>query len=184
MLIRTMSGLLFVCLGFLSGSNVLAQARAQGSTQSFILSDRNIGSLKLDRNTKLELEDLRRAFPGLSVEQKIGQQDGPDFVYYQFSDSGSEVFWIKAEDDNPKNIDSVHVVSAKIRDQYGLTIGSTHEEILRVRPRLTVETDDHFHTYIGRSKENIVYELAVSYRRDYLRGDRKPSKQELGRVIN
>lgn len=73
MLIRTAGGLLFTCLGFLAASNVLVEAKAQGGTQSLILSDKNIGSLKLDNNTKLELEDLRRAFTGLSVEQKIGQ---------------------------------------------------------------------------------------------------------------
>jgi len=155
------------------------EANAQGDAERLVLSNKNIGPLGLDKNTKLELQDLKRAFTGLSVEQKIGQQDGPDFLYYQISDSEGELFWIKTDDDDPKKIDSVHVVSAKIQDQYGLKIGSTYGEVLRIRPRLRVETDDHFHTYVGHSKENIVYELAVSYRKGYQGPDRKPTKQEL-----
>jgi hypothetical protein len=82
MLIRVFRGMLLICLSFLAVPNVLADAKTQGDAQSLILSDKNIGPLKLDKDTKLELQELRRAFAGLSVEQNIGQQDGPDFVYF------------------------------------------------------------------------------------------------------
>ena len=179
MLLRTVGALLFTCLSFLAAPNALIEAKAQGSTQSLVLSSKNIGALQLEKNAKLELQELRRVFTGLSVEQKIGQQDGPDFVYYQVSDNDGELFWIKADEDIATKFDSVHVVSAKIPDQYGLRVGSTYAQVLRIRPRLRVETNDHFHTYIGHPKENIVYELAVSYRKGYQGPDRNPTKQEL-----
>jgi len=179
MFLRTAGALLFTCLSVLTAPHVLMEAKAQGGTQSLVLSNKSIGSLELDKNAKLELQDLRKVFAGLSVEQKIGQQDGPDFVYYQVSDSEGELFWIKADEDSPTKIDSIHVVSAKIPDQYGLRVGSTYAQVLRIRPRLRVETNDHFHTYIGHPKENIVYELAVSYRKGYQGPDRNPTKQEL-----
>jgi hypothetical protein len=151
--------------------------------QALVLANDKLGALKLDGNTKLDLQGLRAVLVGLSVTENIGQQDGPDFVYYQVSDDKGEIFWIKAQDDDPNKIDAVHVTSPQIIDQFGLKIGSTYAEILRARPGVIVETDDHFHTYVGHPEENIAYELAVPYASDYDGPDRSPTKPELERGV-
>lgn len=151
--------------------------------QALVLANDKLGALKLDGNTKLGLQGLRAVLVGLSVTENIGQQDGPDFVYYQVSDDKGEIFWIKAQDDDPNKIDAVHVTSPQIIDQFGLKIGSTYAEILRARPGVIVETDDHFHTYVGHPQENIAYELAVPYASDYDGPDRNPTKPELERGV-
>src|SRR5260221_4498820 len=99
MLLRTVGALLFTCLSFLAAPNALIEAKAQGSTQSLVLSNKNIGALKLEKNAKLELQELQRVFTGLSFEHKIGLQDGPDFVYFQGSDYDGDLFWIQADVD-------------------------------------------------------------------------------------
>jgi len=151
--------------------------------EALVLTNDKFGALRLDRNTKLDLQGLRAVLVELSVTENIGQQDGPDFVYYQVSDDEGEIFWIKAQVDDPDKINAVHVTSPHIIDQFGLKIGSTYAEILRARPGVIVETDDHFHTYVGHPEENIAYELTVPYASDYEGPDRSPTKQEIERGV-
>jgi len=181
MTIRPVFKLLFASVIFLVASDALIEARAEAGEPPLVLSKNKIGPLKLDGNITLDLKKLRTAFTNLSVEQKTGQQDGPDFVYYDISDNEGELFWIKMQVENTKKIDSIHVTSPKIHDQYGLRIGSTYREVIHIRPRLNFKTDDHFHTYVGHPAENIAYELVVPYSENYQGPDRKPTKQEVER---
>ncbi len=181
MTIRSVFKLLFTSVIFLVASGALIEARAEAGKPPLILSKNKIGPIILNGNTTLDLKKLRTAFTNFSVTQKTGQQDGPDFIYYDISDNQGELFWIKMQVENMEKIDSIHVTSPKIHDQYGLRVGSAYREVIHIRPRLIVETDDRFHTYVGHSAENIAYELVVPYSGNYQGPDRKPTKQEVAR---
>lgn len=159
--------------------NVIPASQPQRAAAALVLGNSALGPLELDADTELSLEKLKSVFVGLTVERKVGQQDGPDFVYFEISDQEGELFWIKAQDDDPGKIDSVHVTSDKVVDQYGLKIGSSYTQIHGVRPALLVETDEHFHTYVGNRKEEIVYELSCPYAAGYEGPDRNPTEAEI-----
>lgn len=159
--------------------DVTPTSQPQRPAAALILANSAIGPLGLDADTELSLEKLKSVFVGLTVERKVGEQDGPDFVYFEISDQKGELFWIKAQDDEPGKIDSVHVTSDKVVDQYGLKIGSTYAQVHAARPALLVETDEHFHTYVGDPEEEIVYELSCPYAAGYDGPDRNPTKAEI-----
>jgi len=159
--------------------NVIPASHPQRPAAALVLANSALGPLGLDADTELSLEKLKSVFVGLTVERKVGEQDGPDFVYFEISDQEGELFWIKAQDDDPGKIDSVHVTSDKVVDQYGLRIGSTYAQIHAARPALLVETDEHFHTYVGNPEEKIVYELSCPYAAGYDGPDRNPTKAEI-----
>jgi hypothetical protein len=159
--------------------NVIPASQPQRPATALVLANSPLGPLGLDADTELSLEKLKSVFAGLTVERKVGEQDGPDFVYFEISDQTGELFWIKAQDDDPGKIDSVHVTSDKVVDQYGLRIGSTYAQIHAARPALLVETDEHFHTYVGDPEEEIVYELSCPYAAGYEGPDRNPTETEI-----
>jgi len=159
--------------------NLIQASQPQRPAAALVLANSALGPLELDADTELSLEKLKLIFVGLTVERRVGEQDGPDFVYFEISDQEGELFWIKAQDDDPGKIDSVHVTSDKVVDQYGLKIGSTYAQIHAARPALLVETDEHFHTYVGKPEEEIVYELSCPYAAEYDGPDRSPTEAEI-----
>src|SRR5258706_11358390 len=74
MLLRTVGALLFTCLSFLAAPNALIEAKAQGSTQSLVLSNKNIGALKLEKNAKLELQELKECSRASLSSRKSGNK--------------------------------------------------------------------------------------------------------------
>ena len=151
---------IYVILILLSAHPLAAIA---GDKQNLLLSNNALGPLKLSQDMRLDLAELKRLFPAYSVKSGIGEQDGPDYRYYEVSDSSDVVFHIKAQDDDPKKIDILYVQSPLVTDKYGLKIGMTYEDIKRLRPALTHKTDYHFHTYMMHPDENIRYEISGDF---------------------
>jgi len=128
-----------------------------------ILKNNEIGRLVLTKERLLNKNLLNRLFPEYIIEQK----DLDGITYYSFLDREDELFYVKTIQDDSTRIDKLYVTSAKIVDEYGLKIGSTFQDIIRVRPDITYKIDYELKIASAWSSgKNINYELKGNYEND------------------
>jgi len=149
---------------------------------NIILNEQNLGKLSLENNIAPLLNELKSIFPNYTINKNIGQQDGPDFIYYEILHNNNEVFSIHLDSEDPTKIDKVIINNANIIDVYGLKVGSSYYDVKKVRPNIKHYTY-HFHTYLYSSNSHIRYEI-----QGYQEGwdKKKYSKEEIKdwRIIN
>lgn len=107
---------------------------------------------------EIDLKNLRHIFNDFEIERKIGQQDGPDFIYYEARKNAAKYFWLKTQDDNKNFLDRIYITNSSISDQYGVNIGMNYKLLKQLRKNIKVSTE-HFHTYVYVSGSNIAYEI-------------------------
>lgn len=122
-----------------------------------------IGEMPLSHSMKLSYLTMLEVLKPFSVIKKSGQQDGPDFIYYEISKNNIEYFWIKTRDKNERLLDRVYITNKSIIDQYAVSIGTQYKQIQKLRPQIKITTDYHYHTYAYVSGSNIMYEITGDF---------------------
>lgn len=121
------------------------------------LGDLDLISLKHDRLKDQILE----VFPNFTIEKNIGQQDGPDYIFYSVKDQGDELFVVRLDGNDSTLIDEVWISSSRIEDQNGLSIGSKLEDLQKEIKDLRLNADFHQNVYASAPFSRLSYRLKV-----------------------
>lgn len=127
------------------------------------LYENKVGEMKLSHSMKLSYLTMLEIFKSYSVIKKSGQQDGPDYIYYEVTKNNIEYFWIKTQDENERLLNRIYITNKSITDQYNISIGTTYKDIKKLRENVKITTDYHYHTYAYVKGSNIAYEITGDF---------------------
>lgn len=129
--------------------------------KSATISITNNGINGIDLKKCITIDNLKDAFPTYTITSKTGQQDGPDYLYFEvLKDSTTLNFMVDEQEACVVNEINAQTNSA---DMYGVKIGMSYEEIKKLRPNLVHKTDYHFHTTLYEPNSNLKYEISGTY---------------------
>lgn len=123
----------------------------------FVLSEENLGSLPLKNGMNLNVYELREVFEGFEVSKKVGQQDGPDYFYYEIGQD------ISISTENTENETLFRVLipeTSKVKDSYGIGIGASINDLREKRAELKISTE-HYHVFLFEEGSHIAYEMSL-----------------------
>lgn len=125
------------------------------------LKENSIDEFTLPFPEKDMLETLQKYYkPFYSLEAKVGQQDGPDFNYFDFLRGDDPVLYFEFDAENDLALKTIIVLDSTVSDEYELHVGDAFEEVLSKRGNGVIELDMyHQHVYYHYEKSNISYEL-------------------------
>ena len=124
------------------------------------ISENSLNQLSLPFPEEEVIDTLRVIFSDYLVNKEIGYQDGPDVTLYSVKGGDRELAYFKMDWENDLKIDAIHFKSSFIRDQYGLSVGDTFEEIKKLRGNdLRVVFRDHLRTHVSIDGSKIQYEI-------------------------
>ena len=132
------------------------------ANNELVLHEHKLGKMNLSHGMQISLQTLREKLKPLVVTKKTGQQDGPDYTYYQVNNNKKAYFSIKTQDSNAKRLESITIKNKAISDQYTVRVGMSYPKLKSLRPKVTIKTE-HYHTYIYVKGSNIVYEISGDY---------------------
>ena len=137
-----------------------ASSNANGEIKLY---ENRIGKMQLSHSMKLSFLNMLETLKPYSVIKISGQQDGPDYIYYDVTKNNIEYFWIKTQDENERLLNRVYITNKSITDQYSISIGTTFKKIKKLRPDVKITTDYHYHTYAYVKGSNITYEITGDF---------------------
>lgn len=140
-------------------SSLLVSSAVVAANSEITLSESSFGNLKLSHNMVVNLALLRSKLQNYNIVRKIGEQDGPDFVYYEVRKNRVLYCMLKTKDSNRRRLDRVYISNKWVSDQYGVSVGTPYSKIKALRPNIKITTDMHYHTYVYVSGSNIAYEI-------------------------
>jgi len=127
---------------------------------TLVLYESRLSSLDLPFPRKEMLDDLKKVFGKYIVTKAMGEQDGPNYLYYGVTDKGGSAVCYFAMD--PEDSLTLEVFSTEqpfIKDQYGLKVGDGYKKIKALRKGVKTSTDLHQHTYAYFEDSNVRYEI-------------------------
>lgn len=124
---------------------------------TLVLSEEYLGSLPLNNKKILDVYELRETFEGFEVTKNIGEQDGPDYFYFNIGDKIS----INTASTENQNLYQVWIKeNSTVPDVYGVKIGMTYNELVEKRKNLKISTE-HYHVYLSEEGSRIAYEMSL-----------------------
>ena len=129
--------------------------------REIVLYENSLDSFTLPFPERSMLLPLRQYYNSYSVEAKIGEQDGPDFVYFEILRSESPVIFLSFNYKNEYQLEEIIIEDSTALDQYGVRVGDTYSELKQKR-NVDFEnvTNYHVHTYLYTDNSNIYYEIS------------------------
>ncbi|MBA6155975.1 DUF1131 family protein [Tenacibaculum sp. S7007] len=121
----------------------------------------NNGINKIDLGKCINIDSLKIAFPDYKISSKIGQQDGPDYQYFEVKKDSTTINFIMSEQEGCL-VDEINATT-NLPDIYGVKIGMTYEEVKKLRPEITHKTNYHFHTILSTPNSNLKYEISGTF---------------------
>lgn len=151
--------LILICLAFRTTEN-------RTDLSQVVLTETHFGDLDL---TQLEHESIRdqvkSAFPEFKLTKKTGKQDGPDFEFYVVSNNQEEnIFFISMNDYDSTTVQTVWTNNQEIKDQYGVQVHQTTDDLLLKRPNLRFHSDLHYNIYASEKGSKIEYGLSGDFK--------------------
>ena len=133
---------------------------SQKLTGKVILSENNIGGLKLPFPKKEVLQELKTIFNNCSVTKEVGMQDGPDFPLYTIKCDEKRIAFMSMNYEDTLSLDDIYIQDSIIADEYGLKVGDEISKIHEIRDTGKIAFDPyHFHMYYSYPNSKIHYEL-------------------------
>jgi len=133
------------------------QHKSSKKANELILTETTFGKLKLEKGMPLKESKIKELFSDFSVLKKIGEQDGPNYYYYEI---GRDVI---LETPNLENeiFSQLRInEKSKVSDKYGIKTGMTYSDIEEKRPNMSISTE-HYHIYLFKEGSNIRYEMSL-----------------------
>ena len=134
--------------------------------KDLILSQTNIGALKLSQSSLVSFLDVKSAFPNYIVTHSIGSGDSADFHRIEIKDNEEQLFYIESYFDEKTNkatlrfdIDLLVITSSKVIDRYGISVGDDVNKVIKQRGSNLVVSANHFDNSIGN--EQIYYQVQI-----------------------
>ena len=129
------------------------------------LTESRLGRLDLSTLNGINLIDkLNEVFPENTIERKIGRQDGPDFIYYEVKNDSQELFSIHLDPYDTSKVQEIWIKTSKVSDEFGISTGSSLNEIETQRPDIRYHVDLHYNVYGCVPSSNIKYRLTVGFK--------------------
>lgn len=157
-----------------------ATQQQAGIDTSIILKENEVAGLKLPFEERDIRSGISQAFKNYDVKKIIGQQDGPDFIYYSVLDNfGKEIYSFNMDFENELKLDKILTESEKVRDQYGLSIGDTYAKIKQLRGyniKHSTSPVEMMETVAYYDNSNIIYEINGDYKDVNGTGEEKDSQ--------
>jgi len=131
------------------------------TNQKIILSENKIDTFAIPFQEKDMLIDLENYYTSYNVETKIGQQDGPDYLYIDLmKKDDNSVAHFTFDDENKYKLDEIRILDSIVTDEYGIRVGDSYQQIIDKRTAIFKNsTNYHQHTYLYTENSNIYYEL-------------------------
>lgn len=107
-------------------------------------------------------QQLQKAFPTSQVIRGVGQQDGPDFVYYDIKHQGEEFFTVMLNTEDSSRVSEIWISSNRIKDQHGITLGSSLESLREQLPDLRLYADLHQNIFASTASSKILYRISAN----------------------
>ncbi|MCJ8289563.1 MAG: DUF1131 family protein [Crocinitomicaceae bacterium] len=125
------------------------------------LKENSIDGFTLPFPEKDMSETLQKYYKSFySLEAKVGQQDGPDFNYFDLLRGDDPVLYFEFDAENDLVLNTIVVLDSTVSDEYVLHVGDTFEKVKLKRGSGAIEFDTyHQHVYYHYEKSNISYEL-------------------------
>jgi hypothetical protein len=152
------------------------------SHRPLILSNNALGSLKLSKGVKVSKAILAKTFPKFIVHRSKGQQDGPDFHYFEIKSGKNVLFEIKSNiapdrksvitDTDEVPLDELVIRSNTIADEYGIKIGDRYSKLTQKRKGKLAFGASHHQLFLGNNK--IFYLLETPPDPRFPQADRSP----------
>lgn len=113
--------------------------------------------IKLDaRKIETQVSD---AFPDFKVTKEVGQQDGPDYIFYSVRDGNEELFIIRLDGNDSTRVDEVWMTSPRIKNQQGISIRDSFEKLKSTNENLKLYADLHYNIYASQVYNPILFRL-------------------------
>ena len=130
--------------------------------REIILSENKIDIFSIPFPEKNVLRELKDYYEPYWVEANIGQQDGPDFTYFEIArDDENPIAYFDFDSENEFKLEEIRIVSSVAKDQYGVRVGDTYQQVISKRQiEFKNSTDYHQHTYLYSASSNIYYEIS------------------------
>lgn len=146
---------------------LLLPGMVYANLQPIRLTENSIGTMPIKVKDNISLHRVMQYFPNYAVKHEIRMGDSPDFHAFVVSTyEGEELFffisYINTPEDYEKGVvklDELIVVSAQIRDQFGMSPGMPIEQAQTRRGQLTFG-EGHMDFYFGAGK--IWYMVSVT----------------------
>ena len=121
----------------------------------------NNGINGIDLGKCITIDSLKIAFPNYKIKFKTGQQDGPDYHYFNVTKNKTNINFIMSEQEGCL-VDEIEIKTV-FPDKYGVKLGMTYEEVKKLRPNISHSTNYHFHTFLSAPNSNLKYEISGIY---------------------
>ena len=129
------------------------------------LTETKFGDLELDKLKESNIPtEIQSKFPDFQVVKKVGQQDGPDYNYYEVTHSGQEIFFISMDSYDTSLVQDLWTDNRLIKDEYGIKVGQKIETALEKRPTLKFHSDLHYNIYATDINSKIEYRLTGDFK--------------------
>lgn len=136
---------------------VKVQEESIQKVNKLILTENTFGKLKLEKGIPLEESKIKELFVDFSVSKNIGEQDGPNYYYYEI---GTEAT-LTTPNTESETLSQVWInKNSKVSDEYGIKLGMTYIDINKKRPNMSISTE-HYHIYLHKEGSNIAYEMSL-----------------------
>ncbi|WP_299124306.1 DUF1131 family protein [uncultured Tenacibaculum sp.] len=154
-----MKKLLFFLVLIISTIISCKQKKTSKKTTEFSITNNGINKINLQEC--ITIDSLQAAFPSYTITSKVGQQDGPDYRYFEVSKDSTILNFIMNE--QKTCIINEIIAQTNLADMYGVKVGMTYEEVKKLRPNISHKTDFHFHTTLSEPNSNLQYEISGTY---------------------
>lgn len=127
------------------------------TTNPMVLKEDSLNDISLKKGMALEIAILEKYFPNAKIKKEVGQQDGPDYVFYTIDKD------VVFSTSNTQSSVLSHIAikgNSRISDAYGIEVGYTFDDIKAKRPDIKIVTE-HFHIYLYEKGSNISYEMSL-----------------------
>ena len=133
------------------------QIKSLKKVNDLILTETTLGKLKLEKGIPIKESTIKELFSGFPVLKKLGEQDDPNFFYY---DIGSGI-QLKTQNLENETLSQVWISEkSNASDEYGIKLGMAYSDIEKSRPNMNISTEHH-HIYLYAEDSNIAYEMSL-----------------------
>ena len=130
-----------------------------------ILTETTLGKLALEKlNERNIVKEIKATYPDFKIIKSVGQQDGPDYNFYQVKHSGKELFVIAMDSYDTTLVSDLWTDNLVVKDQYGISAGQRIEVALENRPGLNFHSDLHYNIYATEKNSRIEYRLTGDFK--------------------
>ena len=144
------------------GSHLKKGFQANNATKNelnnLVLSENSLGDFPLKKGMPLSLRDLKKNFKNFSIKKSIGEQDGPDFFIFSLDKN----IWLYTPDTKNESLREITIAKkSPYKDEYGVQIGMTYDEVVALRGPVEIATTWHYHTYLYQEDSRIMYKMSL-----------------------